>query len=329
MRTRRTVAIVAETGRAIGHGHWVRARCLAGVLEERHPDTRVVLLCVGDVDEIEPSLHAGAARVPTPTDVALAHAVLAFGKAERPTHWVFDLAGYSDARVAMVASVNGHRTSFGLPLDKSVGDVIVNVAEAGDPPVTHERIGGIGGIEVFRGPEHVFLAPDVLAARGSHEPDGRTTLLVVFGGTDPTSLILDALHGLRASARPVVAVCDERHPAHATALALARSNPNACIEDRFEDAAAFLSRGSLLITAPGNLLFEGACVGIPVLCFCQNDDQWEDFRHCTDVHPRAAIGRIAELAETRLERERTADTRLAGERIGAGTPALIDLILRS
>ena len=202
--------------------------------------------------------------------------------------------------------------------------MVVNVAEAGDPAATRERI---GATEVFRGPEYVVLGPDVVAARATHAADPDGTLLLVFGGTDPTGLLVDALRGLGRSRRPVVAVCDARHRTREKVLALAGERTGVRVEDRFERAGDFLARGALLVSAPGNLLFEGACVGLPVLCFCQNDKQLDDFRHYPDVHPRAAVGRIDELVTERLRRPPAANSALASARVGAGVPALIDVIL--
>lgn len=285
---------------------------------------------------MEPGDPADAAR--GVTRVAETNATDLIGRLGRGTRFdclVLDLPRYTEETATASLRTRARIVSFGVPLASTFGDVVVNVAEAGDPERSRESV---GGASVFRGAEYVFLRPDVLSARGRHPFDrhdrrdrerGGAVALAVFGGTDPSALVLEVIEGIGGSETELLAVCDRRHPAHGEARRLAARHSNVRVESSFRGARNFLARGDILITAPGNLLFEGACHGIPLICFCQNAKQFGDFSRYANVHERSRVSDVRELVAERLSGARANDERLHCERVGRGAPWLIDTLLNT
>ena len=291
MRARKDLLIITERGKRIGIGHYTRSLNLRRILQTYYD---VQLSCLEQeensllIEQVSPAVFYANENV--------LHQDMLEAAARSECHCIIiDWSSYEDYRRQLITSLPLPKVIFGLSPENLFGDIVVNVAEGGAPK---SKVSQVDGITLFTGPRYVFLKPEILAIRGKYMHRNLQTVLLVFGGTDPSGLLFKSLQYLVSAHWLIRAIISPLHSDYWQVKGLADKETNIHLHTGFEDIAQFIQTGEVLVTAPGNLMLEGICYGVPTLCFCQNAKQTADFQEYPNVYPAASLENIKDLIST-------------------------------
>lgn len=134
----------------------------------------------------------------------------------------------------------------------------------------------------FYGPKYIILRPDFFSFQPKSVNDIKN-ILIVFGGADPSNLTLGALDILLKSEQDfhIKVILGGANKREKEVNRLLRDYPDSNVEilSNVSDMANLMFFSDLSLVSPGISFFESLAVGTPVLCFHQNDLQfnaWKD-----------------------------------------------------
>jgi len=159
------------------------------------------------------------------------------------------------------------------------------------------------------------------ARRTARERNGRPTVLVTMGGSDPanlTSLAIRALDRLLDEFRPVLVVGPAFRRRDELAAQLGASHRGFAIEEDVEDMPAVMASADLAVASFGMTAYELAAVGVPAVYLCLSDDHASSAEafvaegmavslgHHVTVRPEQVAGQVSALLEDEPRRRRMA-----------------------
>ena len=320
MRAKKAVLIITEKGRAVGVGHYTRSLNLAAILQEHY---NVQLSYLQKEDDGVDSLSDNVSETRYTDEESLRKSVIQWVANSQLACVIIDWAEYSHLRCDFIALLDARKVIFGLPPNKRLGDVVVNVAEGGD---WRSCVTQLEGGTLLAGPKYVFLKPSVLALRGTYVHQPLRTVLLVFGGTDPSGLLLRSLRQLAPTGLQVQALANAQHRDYPSMRQIVQEHDNVRLQTGYSDIAQFFLSGEVLVSAPGNLMFEGLCYGIPTVCFCQNEKQTSDFQKYPNVYSASYIRNILQLVKTSHAEYVAWESFCQQTEVGQGVPELVRAI---
>lgn len=142
---------------------------------------------------------------------------------------------------------------------------------------------------VHTGPDFYCLREEFYSVTRRETPPRVQTLLVCFGGTDPSGLTVktvQALHSLRADLRVLVVLGPGYKDDAELEAALSRNpQPWELIRDT-RVISHYMEQADLIVTSAGRTLYECATVGVPALVLCQNQ---RELKHVFAAHQHGFI----------------------------------------
>ncbi|RZU33045.1 PseG/SpsG family protein [Blastococcus saxobsidens] len=288
-RSPRRVRILCEAAATTGLGHFVRSLALGAELAGRGAAVQVLLrpdalprareavtaagldLAAGDWD----ALREGA----EPADLVV-------DSYRVPGLWLTDLhrrAGAAGGRLVVIDDLADRSFSADVVVNQNLG-----AEELPYPGVT----------SVLAGPSYALLRPEFRAARAAATasarelPDLPRTVLVLFGGTDPTGMTATAARAALAafpdaSVRAIVpaeSAPDEELLAHPRARVLAPR----------PDVHREMLAADLVITAGGSTVWELCCLARPAAVMAVADNQAAGYDRLTAAGRVLPLGRRPE-----------------------------------
>ncbi|WP_058553689.1 cytidylyltransferase domain-containing protein [Thiohalocapsa sp. ML1] len=269
--SRRRILIRADAGVTLGMGHAYRALALAQELA-RH----AITLATARAGRLG---HALLSQYPFEVVEVDGDAdFIALAAERRPDLIVLDQLDTTAAYVQALQAKERHVVTFedqgtgALRADLLVSDLYENLAVPGE-----RQLSGI---------ENAILAPSFETLR---EPapfrEDVASILVVFGGTDPSNLTHKALAAL-AAAQFAGEVHVIAGPGNRQAGALDTHGLRARVHSGVKYMPGLFRQVDLALSSAGRTITELLCCGIPVLCMCQND------KELTHTHASARHGVI-------------------------------------
>lgn len=269
--SRRRILIRADASVTLGMGHAYRALALAQELA-RH----VVTLATARARRLG---HALLSQYPFElVEIDGDADFVELAAARRPDLVVLDQLDTAAAYVRALQAHARHVVTFedqgpgALAADLLVSDLYENLAVPGE-----RQLSGVG---------NAILAPSFETLR---EPapfrEKAASILVVFGGTDPSNLTHKALAALAAARFP-----GEVHviagPGNPQAGALDTQGLQATVHSGVKYMPGLFRQVDLAVSSAGRTITELLCCGVPVLCMCQNE------KELTHTHASARYGVI-------------------------------------
>lgn len=137
------------------------------------------------------------------------------------------------------------------------------------------RDAGEAGRICLYGPDYLLLRRSFRSMLAPSPLDGRTRLLVTFGGTDPAELTAPVVRGLKAAgeAMPGLDVVIGGGVAQARRVAQACEGPGVAIHHDLDSLAPLMARAGLAVTAGGSTVGELAAVGVPAVVVAVAENQ--------------------------------------------------------
>lgn len=132
--------------------------------------------------------------------------------------------------------------------------------------------------KMLLGPRFALLRPEFLAARNVlRERDGNIqTLLIFFGGSDPTNETAKALEAIAMLDEPEIAVTiivGSSNPKKEVIQAISKRNPNFSFHCQVDNMAELIARADLAIGAGGTALWERCFLGLPTILVVVAENQ--------------------------------------------------------
>jgi len=179
-------------------------------------------------------------------------------------------------------------------------DTLINVAEPELSAMARHKFNGL----MLDGPRYSVLRPEFAQGRRvEYDYDGY--ILVVLGGTDSAGITLDIvgriLSSSATSTRNILVILPNKSAAISELLRLSERYPRIIHVPASDDIHTIIEKASLVITAPGNLLFECLSLTTPVIAFCQNDRQLRDFHFYPWLYDKHRISHISFIVDTFLK----------------------------
>ena len=165
---------------------------------------------------------------------------------------------------------------------------------------------------MLSGLQHVLLR-DVVRSRRPDGPRPRgpkaadvTSVLAVFGGTDPSAAVLTLAPLLLSTGEPVHLRAIASTPATMQALARLETGPGQTlvVGPPADDLPALVQASDLVISAAGSSVWELLCLGAPTALVCVSDNQEAGYREVVDRGLVEGLGHIAALRDHEPTRRR-------------------------
>jgi spore coat polysaccharide biosynthesis predicted glycosyltransferase SpsG/CMP-N-acetylneuraminic acid synthetase len=269
--SRRQIVIRADAGMTLGMGHAYRALALAQELA-RH---RITLATAGDGR----LGHALLAEYPFELiEVEGDPGFVELVAQRHPDLVVLDQLDTAADYIHSLRANARHVVTFedqgpgALAADLLVSDLYENLS--------------VPGARQLSGVENAILAPSFETLR---EPvpfrEAVESILVVFGGTDPSNLTHKALAAL-AAARFAGEVHVIVGPGNPQAGSFNTHGLRATLHSNVKYMPGLFRQADLALSSAGRTITELLCCGVPVLCMCQNE------KELTHTHASARYGVI-------------------------------------
>lgn len=281
----RSLVVLADAAAVTGVGHHVRCAALASELAARgcrvwvtrQPDT--LPWVVDDVrsrgwGQIElDAVHDLVALTTAAADLP-GLPILLVDSYRVDAMWLADAWQHFPGPVVVVDDVGDRRLHADLVLNQNIG---------AEQLMLHRNPEAV----VLRGPRYALLRHEIASRRleglASEIPEQPRRVLVVMGGTDPTSsapLVAMAAERALPSATVIVVAPDGAVPARGRL----RSVP------RVHDMAEEMLRSDLVITAAGSTLWEAFCLGRPVAAVQVAANQANVYSHLVEAGVVIGLG---------------------------------------
>jgi spore coat polysaccharide biosynthesis predicted glycosyltransferase SpsG len=158
---------------------------------------------------------------------------------------------------------------------------------------------------MLSGLQHVLLRDVVRSRRPDGprhripDPAGVTSVLAVFGGTDPSAAVLTLAPLLLSTGEPVHLRAVASTPATMQALARFETGPGQTlsVQPPADDLPALVQQSDLVISAAGSSVWELLCLGAPTALVCVSDNQEAGYREVVDRGLVEGLGHIATLRD--------------------------------
>jgi spore coat polysaccharide biosynthesis predicted glycosyltransferase SpsG len=164
------------------------------------------------------------------------------------------------------------------------------------------------GTEALSGVAHVLLRDLVRSRRPAAAPavtteaantQGPTSVLAVFGGTDPTAAVLTLAPLVLATGEPLHLRAIASTPATVEALQRLRPGPRQTLAvlPPADDLPALAVRSDLVVSAAGSSVWELLCLGAPTALVCVTDNQEAGYREVVERGLVEGLGHVASLRD--------------------------------
>jgi spore coat polysaccharide biosynthesis predicted glycosyltransferase SpsG len=218
-----------------------------------------------------------------------------------------------------------HKVLLGCSDDRmNWANLVVNAAEKGALKSRDYLISS--KTRVLEGAGYALLRPEFRKRKHPYNLLGH--ILIIIGGTDAARLTLKIVTAFLddqvINKRKVIAVCAEDHPD----IYVLRS----IVEVRLHSVnlSDWLQEASVVITSPGNLLFESLALRVPAIAVSQNEKQVQDFKSYPWLLSRFDCGLIVNRANILLTNELESWNKYADEvNVGSAVDTLVNWLENS
>ena len=323
--TRRTIVIRADGSRALGLGHVYRALALCYELCEHN-----VMIAARSDGEYDLGLNVLRRHPFRLEPLENGEAFASVLERQRPDIVILDVL---DTTREMVAEVR-RWSDFVVTIEDmgdgtQLADLVINDLYADPYPAANH----------WTGVRYAILGPSFEHTRPRPESERVETILIAFGGTDPSNLTLKALDALKLLkfGGEVILILGPGY-AHGD-IDLGTYELRGSVLRDVADMAAVMQRADLAITSAGRTVTELMHVGVPTVALCQN---LRELRHTHASSPygvmNLGLGKhvdapsLAEHLKVVLENadiRRTMRARALAAIKGRSNRAIVEKILRS
>lgn len=268
------VSILLTAGTDIGLGHLYRMSYLSKHLVQKNITVNTVVICEDD------KLTIGFDCLCfTNTTKALEYL-----EAYDQNLIIFDLYTYTHDILSFIASRKGKNIVFGLNKGSYLNvNYIINVAQKNDYVENKEVIGNTC---IYSGAVFAIQPPNIDKFKNNYIFKNKvSSICIVFGGSDPSGLTLKTTKCLTNYFKDIKITIrlSRNHKDYVEIDQYIRSFSNITLITHFSNVYDFFGNHDLLITSPGNLLFEAGYYGIPTLAFVHSKKQKADFKYYLNV----------------------------------------------
>lgn len=152
----------------------------------------------------------------------------------------------------------------------------------------------------FWGPKYIILRPDFFTFQAKRSKDV-DSILLIFGGADPANLTFSVMKVLLESSRNytikvILGAANKRKDA-IEALLKKTDGINVEILENVSDTAGLMYCSDLVLVSPGISFFESLAVGTPVICFHQNEFQYNAWKEDVKTYDKKDVPGLINLID--------------------------------
>jgi spore coat polysaccharide biosynthesis predicted glycosyltransferase SpsG len=228
------------------------------------------------------------------------------------------------ARLIIFTNLTSANRYADVAVTADIGSGFKNIART--DPDTHTLY--------YYGPKYWVLRREFYEYRSRGKVTSGTveTVLLLFGGSDPSNLTSAVLEELLALDRMLrIDVILGAHFGHGDTVSLILERypgktANVTIHKNITNVAELMYKADLVIASPGLSVFEALCVGTPVIVMPQDELQRDTYQGFMCMLERGNVGKLKGMIE-RAEFTYPNESHIAMMEIGEGVPELLDVIL--
>lgn len=254
--TRKKIVIYANAAKSLGMGHVYRALALAQELA-RHEIT-----LVSDASEPLGAEFFGSQVFPAEQ---ISDSIVDYVKTNRPDAVILDVLDTPAPMIVGLKALGVKVVSFE---DHGTGAELVDLLVSDLYPNQERKLPQLTGVE------NAILAPSFeTIKRVAQLPPKVESILVLFGGTDPSGLALKSLSSLERIGYAGKVVCVRGMGAEAIEEDF---KLNLEIKNNVANMPQLMSQAQLALSSAGRTITELMSIGVPTICLAQNQ---KELRH--------------------------------------------------